>query len=356
MEEETTIHWHGLLVDSDVDGVFQTIDANSSLEQTLKIRQPASTAWYHPHTMGKTASQVIEGLAGFIIIDDANSESLNLPSEYGVNDIPVVFQRKGFTSDNQISLTKSRNVSIINGAIYPTLNVSNEWVRLRIINGNNDEILELSFSDDSEKYIIATDNGFVEEPIAIDKLTLGSGERVELLVNLTEYETGDQIQIKSSNVDVMKINIDSEVDANYAFKLPDKLTEKTTVSTKGLATRDFSLAMRHMTPTINNQTYDYNRIDEYMELGTQEIWTVRNDDNMMATPHPFHIHGVTFDIIKRNNIEIQPWERGAKDTVLIYPGEEVELLVTYGNKGKFVYHCHFLDHEEAGMMGTFTVE
>ncbi len=356
MEEETTIHWHGLLVDGDVDGVFQVIQPNDSLNQTLKINQEASTAWYHPHTMYKTASQVIEGLAGFIIIEDENSDQLNLPNEYGVNDIPIVFQRKGFTNDNQISLTKARDTSLVNGALYPTLNVKNEWVRLRIINGNNDELLDLGFSQNIDKYIIATDNSFIEAPLKTGDITLAPGERVELLLDLTNLSVNDKFQVTNNGVNVMDINIETEVKKDYNYDLPTELVERPEISTAGLTRRQFDLEMRHMNTTINGKTYQYDRVDEYIELGTQEVWTVTNDNNMMSTPHPFHIHGVTFQVIERRGGPIENWEVGNKDTILVYPGEEVDILVTYNNVGKFVYHCHFLNHEELGMMGTFVVE
>ncbi len=355
MEEETTVHWHGLLVDSDVDGVFQVVQPNKTYNKTLDITQAASTAWYHPHTMHKTASQVIEGLAGFIIIED--DTNLNLPSEYGVNDIPIVFQSKGFDRNGQISLNRERFLSLVNGVNNPTLEVKNEWVRLRIINGNNDELFQLSFDKNTPSYVIATDNGFIEKPIREDELLLAPGERVELLVDLTEYKVGDIIKVYTDKEKAMEIKITENVSNNYKFSLPTELVkfEEENIDYKNLVQRDFYLSMRGMRPTIDGRTYREEYINERVKLGSKEIWTVRNDSMMMSTPHPFHVHGVTFKILDRNGKAVESWEQGYKDTVLLLPGESVNLLVSFENEGKFVYHCHFLDHEEDGMMGNFTV-
>ncbi len=358
MTEETTVHWHGLLVDSDVDGVFQVVDENDTLEQTLSINQDASTAWYHPHTMHKTASQVMEGLAGFIIIEDEFSKNLELPSDYGVNDIPIVFQRKNLDNNGQIELNGFRDISLVNGANRPTLEVKNEWIRTRIINGNNDELLRLSFSDNVPMFIIATDNGFTEKPLLEDSILLSPGERVELLLDLTKFEVGNTIDVYNDDINVMKIYINEAVNSDYFYNLPTDLVEHNDEAFHfhEIPKREFELSMRHMRPVINDKSYNVNYIDEQIELGSKEIWTVTNTNNMMSTPHPFHVHGVTFKVLDRNGKAPENWEKGYKDTVLLLPDETVNLLVSFENKGKFVYHCHFLDHEENGMMGNFIVE
>ncbi len=357
MEEETTVHWHGLLVNSDVDGVFQEIQPNETYTKTLEINQKASTAWYHPHTMHKTASQVIEGLAGFIIIEDKESLALNLPSEYGVNDIPIVFQSKGFNKKGQISLNENRFLTLVNGVNSPTLEVKNEWVRLRIVNGNNDELFKFNFDNDVISYIIATDNGLIEKPIKEDEILLSPGERVELLLDLTNYNINDVINIYTDGNKAMDIKITEEVNKNYNFTLPEKLVEfeADDIDYNSLTKRDFSLSMRGMQPNIDGKVYKENYINEEVKLGSKEIWTISNDKMMMSTPHPFHVHGVTFEILNRDGKDVENWEKGYKDTVLLLPGETVTLLVSFENEGKFVYHCHFLDHEEDGMMGNFIV-
>ncbi len=359
MEEDTTVHWHGLLVDSDVDGVFNIVEQGKEVIQKMNITQSAATAWYHPHTMGKTASQVMEGLAGFIIIEDENSQSLELPRDYGVNDIPVVFQLKGFDKNGQISLDQRRDYSLVNGVNLPTLKVKNEWIRLRMLNGNNDEVIDFDIDNKINKYIIATDDGFINKPKKIDELLLAPGERVELLLDLTEVNLDSYINVYANEELAFKIQIDSLVNEEYVYNLPQILIEEERVdfNINDLQKREFELSMNHMRPLINGESYDEDYINVKVKLDSKEIWTIRNANRtMMDMPHPFHVHGVRFKVLSRDGDPPFVWEEGYKDTVLLYPGESIELLVEFNNKGTFVYHCHFLEHEEEGMMGNFIVE
>tara|TARA_R100001594_G_scaffold63515_3_gene97896 strand:+ start:48 stop:416 length:369 start_codon:yes stop_codon:yes gene_type:complete len=109
--------------------------------------------------------------------------------------------------------------------------------------------------------------------------------------------------------------------------------------------------------TINGKTMDMTRIDERVKLDTSEIWHIENT-SMMA--HPFHIHDVQFRILDRNGRPPSAAESGLKDTVLVSPGETVRLLLAFSDYSDpntpYMYHCHILEHEDAGMMGQFTVE
>lgn len=120
---------------------------------------------------------------------------------------------------------------------------------------------------------------------------------------------------------------------------------------------------------INGKQMDMNRIDEYVKLGEPEVWIVTNSSHHMGMgmmmgghmgmmgniPHPFHIHNTQFRILSRNGYPPPSWERGDKDTVLVSPGESVELLVEFRHAGLYMYHCHILEHEDMGMMGQFNV-
>ncbi|HFJ5615140.1 TPA: multicopper oxidase domain-containing protein, partial [Enterococcus faecium] len=114
--------------------------------------------------------------------------------------------------------------------------------------------------------------------------------------------------------------------------------------------------MSHMV-NINNKQFDMERIDLYKKLGTQEIWEVNNISSMMGGMiHPFHIHGVQFQILSRDGNQPALNEQGWKDTVLVNPDETVELLVKFDREGIFMYHCHILEHEEYGMMGQMEIK
>mgnify|MGYP001829027516 FL=1 len=195
-EEATTIHKHGLHVPGDVDGgPQQRIDPGDQRVDLLEIRQEASTNWYHPHLMGTTAEQVHDGLAGLWIIEDANSQALNLPGEYGINDIPLIIQDR-FFENNVMSYEAGLgdhkfygNTIIVNGTVGPYKEVPNGWVRFRILNGSNARFYDLQFDDKREFYVIATEGGFLNAPVPESNFQVWPGERYEILVDFSDSST-----------------------------------------------------------------------------------------------------------------------------------------------------------------------
>ena len=110
------------------------------------------------------------------------------------------------------------------------------------------------------------------------------------------------------------------------------------------------------TARINGKKMNMDRIDEKIKLGDTEIWEITNPKNMMdIMSHPFHIHGVQFQILSRDGKEPAENERGFKDTVVVNPNEKVRIIIKFTHKGIFMYHCHILEHEDQGMMGQFQV-
>src|SRR5699024_7658866 len=140
-----SFHWYGLKVASDADaGPHQSIEAGPEKSVTSEVDKEASTLWSHPHPEGETASQVYKGLAGLTYIDDGNSKLLDLPSKYGVDDIPLIVQDKSFSSTNQINYENDFNSDgtkgetlLTNGTINPYVEIKSRWMRYRIVNGSN---------------------------------------------------------------------------------------------------------------------------------------------------------------------------------------------------------------------------
>ncbi len=147
LKEDTTAHWHGMRIPAVMDGgVHNIVQPGESWTAEFDVINPASTLWYHPHVMGNTGAQVYKGLAGLIIIDDAQEAALDLPREYGVDDIPVIIQDRKFTKDGQFQYVQSMmdlhmgmmgSRLLINGALEPTASVPAQMVRLRLLNGSN---------------------------------------------------------------------------------------------------------------------------------------------------------------------------------------------------------------------------
>ena len=123
--------------------------------------------------------------------------------------------------------------------------------------------------------------------------------------------------------------------------------------------RNFRMETRGMSSfTINGKSMDINRIDFSLEKNSTEIWTIENVGmGMMNVPHSFHVHDVQFSVISVNGREPGPLYSGPKDTVLVMPGDKIVIALRFEDyTGIYMYHCHFLEHEDSGMMGQFLIE
>ncbi|MEK3822190.1 multicopper oxidase domain-containing protein [Cytobacillus sp. FSL W8-0315] len=373
MSVGTTVHWHGLEVDGDQDGgPHSGILPGETWNPNFTISQPAATLWYHPHLLHTTGEQVYMGLAGLFYIDDEVSENLNIPKEYGVDDIPLVIQDKQFNSggkyeynlgmhDVMMGLQGER--ILVNGAINPYLEVPRGKVRLRLLNGSNARIYEFKFSSAQSFQQIASDGGFLEQPAEMNSLILSSAERAEIIVDFSNYNEGDVVHLTDQGSEFMKFVVNANEGKGYA--VPDQITDIPEINPgNAIRTREFVMQGMGRNVNINGKQMDMNQIDEEVNLGDTEIWEISNDGSSMGgmmggnggIAHPFHAHGVQFQIIDRDGNPPPPNERGWKDTILVYPGEKVRAIATFDHEGIFMYHCHILEHEDAGMMGQFEVK
>jgi len=371
--EVTTVHWHGMLVPGDVDGgPHQIIRPGSVWHPRFKVNQPAATAWYHPHGLGTTAIQVYKGLAGMIIVDDEISDRLNIPHDYGVNDIPLIVQDRRFTTEGiPVYITNMRdimegmkgNTILVNGAVNAVFIGKKIRYRFRILNGSNARVYNFRFSDGKDFHQIATDGGFLEKPYLTDSIILSPGERAEIIADFSGYKTGSQFYLESDGGEILKIVITD--DGKDLTEIPGKLAKINPIP-YGSSVKDryFSLEGMGFGVNINGKKMNMSRIDEHVKFGTVETWHIRSLTHGMGMMgmmggnvlHNFHAHGVHFQIIDRGGRPPSPYEAGWKDTILLENGEPVKVLVRFLYKGMFMYHCHILEHEDNGMMGQFMVK
>lgn len=363
LKEATTVHWHGLEVEGEKDGgPHQGIEPGTTWEPSFTVNQQATTLWYHPHFGGNTATQVYKGLAGLFYVDDDVSKSLNIPKEYGVNDIPVVIQDRSFGKDGSFIYNTNMmdgatgDTIIVNGAIKPNLEVNRVKMRFRIVNGANASNFNLKLDNRDGFYQIASDGGFLEKPVSQRNIMLSPGERAEIIVDFSKYEKGTQLSLMSNKEAIMTFNVKG--DGKDDTEVPSTLTNIERMSeAQATKIRSFELQGMGQMVSINGIKFDMNRIDETVKHGDTEIWEITNPGSMMhEMGHPFHIHGTQVQILSRNGNAPSPEESGWKDTVYIEPNEKVRLIVKFNKKGTYMYHCHILEHEEAGMMGQIKVE
>lgn len=382
LDQITTVHWHGLHVPAEWDGgPHQVIEPGALWKPRFQIRQQAATLWYHPHAMGLTGEHVYRGLAGLFIIDDEISDSLPLPSRYGIDDIPLVVQDRRFFDDGTLAYVQSMhdvmhgvlgNFMLVNGMLKPYTEVSRSVVRFRLLNGSNSSIYRFRFADDRQMHVIASDGGFLERPVPVAEFILSAGERAEFLVDFSQDAVDSRLrfwvdQYGGNSFEAMELRVTGKT--GETAKIPARLREQPRIpeaeadNTRSFAMETMSRTGRGMGMmggnrlTINGRKMDMNRIDETILLGSTEIWEVENTSaSMMQLPHSMHLHDVQFNILDRNGQPPSPLEAGRKDTVLLWPNDKVRLIARFEDyTGVYMYHCHMLEHEEDGMMGQFEV-
>jgi len=322
--------------------------------------------------MDKTAEHVYQGLAGLLIIEDEESQKLDLPKNYGVDDIPLVLQDRFFDRNGQIYYNPTMHQTMMgykgdtfisNGVINPYVEVEAKEIRFRLLNGANSTVYELAFSDNRTFKQIAGDNSFLEKPVEMNSLRLSPGERAEIIVNLSN-DKGISLTLDEIRQGKSFLKIDVTQKATSTTTVPKVLTSLIKLSKNSVVReRKFVLSGRMGRVFINNKKMNMNRIDEVLKLNETEIWEITNKRMMMMRmEHNFHIHGTHFMVIERNGSydNVLENERGYKDTVYLAAGDTVKIIMKMTDyvdkKVPYMYHCHFLEHEDAGMMGQFTVE
>lgn len=399
LDEPTTIHWHGMHVSAANDGGPHTvIEAGTTWSPQFTVLDHAATYWYHPHLHMKTAEHVTKGIAGFIIVKDEEEAALELPRSYGEDDFPIVIQSRAFDADMQFIVeTAADDVLLVNGVRDPYLEVPAQVVRLRLLNGSTDRTYNLGFEGNIEFFQIATDGGLLGEPLPMDRLQLAPGERAEILLNLNGM-AGQSLTLKSfsselasgiygaaspspmpvatipgyssnplngSDFDILKLNVGSP-SVNPITAIPATLVPQNPIpEASAQQTRNLTFQPQQMGPTgmangpfvINGASFNLDVINFEIPLGNTEIWQLTN---MTGISHPFHIHDVQFYVLDVNGAPPPANMLGRKDVVLVPPmGGTVRFITRFedfaDDEVPYMYHCHMLTHEDAGMMGQFIV-
>lgn len=379
LAEDTTVHWHGLLVPSAVDGgPHNVIAPGTSWSAMLPVRQAATTAWYHAHPHMRTAAQVYSGLAGLLIVTDAQEQALGLPSRYGVDDLPLVLQDKAFDRERRLVAPMNPmvamhglhgNTMLVNGVPQPQARVPAGLVRLRLLNAGNARLLDIAFDDGRSFHWIGTEGGLLRAPVALQRLSLAAGQRAEVLVDFSDGHAVGMVSLlpqAGRSLAVMRFEPQGPAQAQ---RLPAQHAQWTSRSPAQAARRRkvvlnsggmMGMGMGGMggmgsMHAIDGKPFDMRRIDHRVPLGDVEGWEVTAAG--MVMPHPFHIHGVHFEVLRRGGQAPVDEDQGRRDTVIV--DETVELLVHFtqpaSEQAPFMYHCHILEHEDMGMMGQFTV-
>ncbi|WP_152667866.1 multicopper oxidase family protein [Aneurinibacillus tyrosinisolvens] len=402
-EGRTVVHLHGGTTPAHSDG-YPEAWFTRNFQQTGPLFERevytypnidrAMALWYHDHTVGITRLNVYAGLAGLYLIRDRHEQSLNLPK--GKYEIPLLIVDRSFNPDgslyypskpdqNDPGLPHPSLVSpfdadtiLVNGKVYPFLDVEPRKYRFRILNASNSRILTLKMDSGQPFYQIGTDGGFLETTVKINEFILMSAERVDMIIDFSQ-SYGQTIILKNvtksaspETTDVMQFRVTVPLTSRDTSSLPFYLGKFERLSLR-MARR-----IRYLTLVRIKDQYGrslnlldgkmwIDRISERIEVNTVEVWRIINiiDDD----PHPIHLHLIDFQILDRQPFDVShfqktgnliftgpptppnPYEMGSKDTVRTPFGYVTSIIARFGPfTGRYVWHCHMLEHEDHEMM------
>ena len=383
----TVIHMHGAKVPPEGDGYPENwYVPGKAATYFYPNNQDAAMLWYHDHSLGLNRLNVMAGLLGVCIVRDSVEDALNLPKHK--YEIPLVIYDRMLDVDGQLYYPVSQfpgkpwipeffgNSILVNGKLLPYLEVEPRKYRFRILNAANGRFFHLALANEQGMHQIGTDQGLLPAPLAIKQVTLAPAERADVVIDFAEH-AGEQIVLRNDfsqpvmqfRVSRSKVSDPSSLPASLRpfSKIPESAAVKTRVLTLGEVDDPYQ---NPMTMLLNNTHWNM-PVTEDPKLNSVEIWELRN---LTDDTHPIHLHLVRFQILDRQRYDAyalqfhnilryrgektppDPTEAGWKDTVRAEPGMITRIIVPFeGYAGRYVWHCHLLEHEDNEMMRPYDV-
>jgi spore coat protein A len=458
----TVVHLHGARTNAWNDGLADNAILSGSTQLSeYPNDQPATTLWYHDHAMSITALNVMTGLAGMYLIRDDEEDALHLPD--GEHEIPLIICDRNLDTDDGtpngnltgqllhkvntffVPVTNERVTgefrgpfNLVNGRIWPHLDVKGRWYRFRMLNASNARFYTLELRNEAGArqtgvlQLIGTDGGLLPKPVALDQLTLAPAERADVLIDFSAFK-GKSLTLvnthlpEQTNPEVMQFRVRKQKVHN-PFHLPDTLSPSFTplthdnlpshnhrwlvltppnpntannpnppvpgdpemwemqeVEAGSVATPSDGIVQikddKGKVHTLQRVARDFEDATNYfVEYDRWEQWNILNiDGSVLSLEHPIHIHLIGFQLLSRDKYDTSkfdlnvggstsplsykctlpddPSEKGWKDTIRVPPGQMVHVAGQFGGgTGRYMYHCHILEHEDHGMMRPFDVE
>lgn len=382
LPQDLILHWHGLAPPVAMDGHPRfAVPNGGSYAYDFTVADRAGTYWYHSHTHMHTAEQTYRGIAGLLLVNDAEEEALGLPS--GARELPIILQDRRLDAQG-LPVYSAAGPSLMagvmgteafaNGVRQAYVEVETALYRLRLLNGSNARIFRLARSDGQPLVMIGNDGGLMPAPQSLASIDLAPAERADILLDLRTLRVGDTLMLRSlpfviaggggfmgganlqgQPLDLLEFRVTRQVQdpATLPASLPAAPLPNAADATN---TRTFRFESQMMVHTINGRSFAMDRVDERIPFDTTELWDFVNESTL---PHPVHVHATHFRVVSRSGGrgQVMPWESGGKDTVLVLPNETVRVAVRFSaQRGLFLMHCHNLEHEDMGMMSNILVE
>jgi spore coat protein A len=343
-------------------------------------------------------------LAGLYLIRDQRERLLNLPS--GKYEVPLVIQDKTFQKDGSLYYPKQPeppiaemetaivpeffgDTIVVNGKVYPYLEVEPRKYRFRLLNASNARFFRVKLHSGQLMYQIGTDGGFMQHPIGVQEIMLAPAERADVIIDFTNLEgkhiimtndapapfpTGDPTDENTGMIMQFKVtlplsSVDTCVIPAYIVPFP-KINEQSASKLRPLTLNHTMDKYGRELMLLDNKQWDA-PITENPKLGSTEIWYLIN---LTPDTHPIHLHLIHFQILDRRNFDVEkynkektihytgpanlpePQERGWKDTVRANPNQVTRIIMKFGPfTGLYVWHCHMLEHEDYEMMRPYFI-
>jgi len=363
-----TVHHHGVQAPEGDDGQPSSYLIEPGASKTYNypgidngVPERAAPQWYHDHRDMVTGRNVWMGMLGAFIYDDAFESSLDLPQ--GEFDVPLMITDRQFDADNQIPYVFNQagvfgDVILVNGVPQPFHEVGDRRYRFRLYNSSNRRDYTFRLSNGQAMTQIGTDSGLLPAPVQRTSILLGPAERAEVVIDFAG-RLNETIVLQNASADFGPGDRDDEV---MQFRVTRDLTDDSSAPPAALRpvfetdapvnTRIWNLDRTTGSGqwTINGKAFDPTRVDAQPVLGTTERWVFRNPTTL---PHMAHVHLGDQKLVSRNGRPPAPHER-VKDTWYVAPGDEVVVDIKFTDyAGKFIFHCHVLEHEDDSMMTQF---
>ncbi len=357
LAETTSIHWHGLRVPNDMDGMTM-IPAGGTFDYKFTLKDPG-TYWYHSHV--RTNDQVRRGLYGAIVVHgdgepDLGAERLAILDDALLDANGALAQGDAMVPMNGLE----GNVVLVNGLQKPAAELRpGEQQRWRFINAANARYFLLAVPG-RKLTVVGSDGGLLSGPTQVNSLLLVPGERAEVLLSAADapgevdlkalaYDRGQHMAPTPADVDLLTLRTVAG-DAVTPSAVPQTLrTIPTLLSSATTRTLTLAEAGDMMDPKFQINGESFPNVTPFnTTLGAIETWVI---DNQSPMDHPFHLHGFSFQVLSPAE-GVAAW----RDTLNVPAYEKVKLAVSFdGFPGTWLFHCHILEHAERGMIGEVIV-
>ena len=381
------VHLHGAKTAPKDDGYPEDwFVPGKSRTCVYPLQQEATALWYHDHAMGLNRLNTYAGLFGMFLLRDKVEDSLHLPA--GKYEVPLLLYDRDFTADGQLFYGTSGDPEhpwisefsadgiLVNGKIRPYFEVEPRLYRFRVLNTANSRFFNLTLTNDQPMVQIGSDQGFLAAPAELKRLTIAPAERADLVIDFSHL-AGQNLHLRTGAFDILQFRVAKQAASVQTFSIPktlrpiQRIPESAAVATRTITLNEYKDKVgQSMLMVLNNKRW-HEPVTERPRLNTTEIWEFINQTE---DTHPMHMHLVRFQLLDRRTIDAfeymmtkkrryiaeailpEPHEMGWKDTIQCPAGTITRVIVRFeGYTGKYLYHCHILEHEANDMMRPFEV-